>query len=113
MRHSVILIGASIWAFAVSPALSDFVDGNRLVRACGDTVDQSARGLCLGFIAAVTDMSKCDRPYKGFSHDIPSEVQLVQIKTVAVKWLNEHPELWHYAAAELVAAGLQEIWPCT
>ena len=113
MRHSVILIGASIWAFAVSPALSDFVDGNRLRDACVDTVDQSARGLCLGFIAAASDMSKCDRAYKGFSHNAPEGASLLQVKTVVVKWLNEHPELWHYAATELVAAGLQETWPCT
>lgn len=113
MKSSTILIGTSIWAFAVSPALGALVDGNRLVDACMETADQSARGLCLGFIAAATDMSRCDSPYKGFGHNTPSEVQLVQIKTVVVKWLNEHPELWHYAATELVAAGLQETWPCT
>jgi hypothetical protein len=43
---------------------------------------------------------------------VPDGVSAGQLVEVVKKWLREHPENWHYGADSLVAAALQEAFPC-
>lgn len=62
-------------------------------------------GVCLGYIMGVIDMSKSSQvePHLQYgASSTPYGATAGQLKSIVVKYLNEHPELRHYVAQDLV-----------
>jgi hypothetical protein len=94
-----------------------FLNGQQLNEICNaDALEQIQ---CSAYIQGVYDAGTLiaegidKRQWQGgWTSCVPDDVKLVQLKAVVKKWLREHPAEWHYFAAGLVAAALQEAFPC-
>lgn len=64
----------------------------------------------IGYVVGVTDSGATEGIY-GFKYCLP-EVNTQQVYDIVKKWLEENPEVRHYGAYGLVAAALQEAFPC-
>jgi hypothetical protein len=71
-----------------------------------------ASGDCMGYVVGIADALGAGNEINGFSACFPEEVTTGQIRDIAIAFLQEHPELRHYAASGLVASALEEAFPC-
>lgn len=91
-------------------ALASFIDAKMLSDACED---EASKSLCLGFVAGVADSFDCADTNFGYTWDRDQyNVTVGQLKKVSEKYLRDHPESLHLAAASLVARALSEAFPC-
>ena len=112
------LILALAMVVMVSPAWGvNFKNGNALYKEC--TADKSSdtyfqqQVFCAAYIAGIIDATDgVDRGVGSFKFCMPLEADLRQARDVVVAWLKVHPENRHFGASDLVAAALQEAWPC-
>ena len=92
--------------------------GNNLLEVCVAGVANKsseaffAFGACIGYISAIRQASRCGSGVNGFNSSVPLAVQAGQSSQIVVKWLNAHPEKLHLGAAGLVAAALEDTFPC-
>jgi hypothetical protein len=98
-------------ALACLPASAEtataFYSGNALWNECsGDNAFQS--GLCMGFVAGISDAMSLAAIKACF----PPGVTVGQTADVVKRFLGQHPERRHEAAAGLVAQALSEAFPC-
>jgi hypothetical protein len=70
-------------------------------------------GTCIGFINGVADSCDCSNDMHGFrwNSDEPG-ITVSKLRAVVEKFLKDHPEVLNKTAASLVAAALQEAFPC-
>ena len=111
------LISAVGLAVMLLPAQSQagFLTGGDLLRRC-ETESSVPRAECVGYVEGINDYqttllgwSYLDEPY----FCTPEGVRSYQLVKVVTKYLNEHPEELHLEAGGLVAAALQEAFPCS
>ncbi len=95
-----------------------YYSGQKLNEVCNNDSLVSV-GLCFGYILGVYDAGKVldeatdKRQWQsGFTSCVPDGVKPGQLKEVVSKWLQQHPENWHYRANSLVAAALEWGFPC-
>jgi len=91
--------------------LSD-VTGNQLLKNCSEGAD-SNQPFCVGFVEGVRDgatVAMVKRSQKA-AFIIPADVGSDQLTDVVKKYLSDHPESRHKAAAELTIAALQNAFP--
>ncbi len=71
-------------------------------------------GLCDGYIAGVLDLTQAVLAItkNKSSVCIPNGVTLGQVTKIVKKYLNNHPERLNEQAVELIAAALNEAFPC-
>ena len=69
---------------------------------------------CMGYIAGIADtiMSLHGSNYYGYSICLPQEVTLGQLTDLTRSFLSSHPGQRHFTANSLVAAALDESFPC-
>jgi hypothetical protein len=96
-----------------------YFTGSMLIEMCSaedrakyDLQATNEFGRCLGFIVGISDASQCGDPTWGFAAKLPTGVTSGQAVKIATKYLNEHLEELHLAAASLVAKALQDAFPC-
>lgn len=89
---------------------SSFKNGNDLLAQCDNSLE-SAWGVCLGYIVGVADAMD-GNSLNGYAACIPSQATQGQVHDVVLRWMGQHPELRHFAAAGLVAHSLQDAFPC-
>ena len=100
-----VLIGGTGW---------DAMLGNNLAESCeawggrasNDAATNFKTGACVGYIWGLAGAGE------GSAFCFPHGVQANQIVDVIKKWLQDHPELRHYAASSLITAALKEKFPC-
>jgi Rap1a immunity proteins len=68
-------------------------------------------GLCLGYIDGVIDRNDLAYVHKSVVC-VPSDVTNGQEEQIVMKYLNDHPERLHYAAALLVLEAMHQAFPC-
>jgi hypothetical protein len=113
MRAAQITILFIVIVVAGLPAGAQFYDGNQLVafmrsyekcdrepKGC----DFIGAGVFMGFVRGVSDSHESDY--------CPTHVQVLQVYTSVVKYLNDHPEEWSKPAHELVVRALKQAFPC-
>lgn len=113
-RHGLL---AALILFAMTGAGSaTFTGGNDLLENC--TVDKSEviyyqrKALCMGYIQGVADSFACDKDLFGFRWRSPAGVTTGQLLMVVEKYLRSNPNELHYSGSSLVAAALDQAFPC-
>lgn len=87
---------------------ASFYSGNEMKSLCISTTPYD-RGLCLGFVAGVNDMTRASG---GRYYCLPKEVTLGQLVAVVTKRLRDEPERLHQSAAVIVIRALHYAFPC-
>jgi hypothetical protein len=113
MKLYMLPVIISLLAAPYSANAGAWKDGNDLLRQCkeGEAGNGVSAGICLGYIVAVADTLDAANRINGFTARIANAVTQGQLKQIAMKYLQEHPEQLHLGAAGLVAAALSEAFP--
>ena len=88
-----------------------FYTGNDLWSQCTSNAPFQS-GFCAGFVAGIADILAADPLIIGQMVCAPLDVTTDQKRDVVKRYLEQHPERWHYAAASLVLDALAEAFPC-
>ena len=109
-----VLLVAAPSARSEEPKLMGFVSGDSLHEFCKAPANKL---MCGGYIAGVSDAYATpsgahDGKLAVRSWCPPQDASLGQQTAVVSKWLDSHPEQWHFSAAVLVAQALAEAFPC-
>ena len=96
-------------------AHADFMSGNDLLNGLkGNAINRAS---AIGYIAGAADSGdfKNLNPAKlktGFCFAVPEEVVAQQLVDIVKSWLEKHAEKRHHNASSLIAAALDEKFPC-
>jgi hypothetical protein len=94
-------------------------DGNELLQDCTAVSSGNPSGTfgpewCYGYLMGINDMRMLSGMFPNLiTHCIPEGVTMAQVKSVVVKYLQEHPEELHYPSVKLVNFALSKAFPCT
>lgn len=89
-----------------------YANGQQLHDFCQEERAASVQhGACYFYSAAIADVLATTVINK-FRACIPMTVKSEQARDVVTKFLEDHPELRHYAAAGLVGEALSKAFPC-
>lgn len=93
------------------PRLAVFHSGTSLKRAC-EAVESKAA--CSAYMQGVADSYTATQYRKQYEPILcmPVEVTADQLIAVFVKYLQQNPEQWHFAASELALNAFAQAWPC-
>jgi hypothetical protein len=97
---------AVVSALALWPSAARAHDGNYLWANC-DSREDAKQLYCLAYITGVSDAVRI-----AGSFCPPDNATYGQSKDVVIKYLRDHPEERHYAAAFLVGYALGSVFPC-
>ena len=86
-----------------------FFDGNELYEVCSAS-DIPRLHVCLGYIAGAADAASSSASYGMVC--LPEGISMSQAADIVKRYLRDHPEVRHYAAYDLAANALAEVWPC-
>ena len=94
-----------IAALMCSSAHAQFKSGNELR---SDHISSNAidRGISLGFVMGVADAGN------GFLFCMPRNATAGQVQDMTMATINNHPEIRHLRANEIVEYTLRRAWPC-
>ena len=67
----------------------------------------------LNYIVGVVDAANGTATKGGFCFDLKGEIGGSQIADVVKAFLVKNPQIWDRTGSTLVAAALEEVWPCT
>ena len=71
------------------------------------------QGECVGALEALAMMaSNMDKALVVTSSCTPDDVTLIQMTTVVVRWLDQHPQRCHEDFRVLALLALHDAWPC-
>jgi hypothetical protein len=108
---AMVAVTVSLVTMKPDIAIADFINGSELLEVCrGQDLDL---GFCAGYIIGVADSLSCKELINGSGWSPPlNQVTTRQVSKIALKWINEHPELHHYDVDALIARALSEAFPC-
>jgi hypothetical protein len=95
------VVAAVLAASLAGTVQATVTTGNDLQQYC----NVAPTGLCAGYVLGVTDTTLD-------LYCFPPGVTRMQIRGVAVKYLNNHPEKLHLLAPGLVIKAMQAAFPC-
>jgi hypothetical protein len=109
LRKTFVLAISLTLASAVARAgsVAAFVSGNTLHDLC-KTGASSNPAACTSYIVGAIDAINAD----GTHLCLPAGVIAEQMRDVVARWLSDHPERRQEAAAGLVSAAVQSVFPC-
>lgn len=91
---------------------SSYANGQQLHQFCQEERAASVEhGACYFYSTAVADVL-ATTVVNNFRACIPKAVKSEQVRDVVIKFLDDHPELRHYAASGLVAEAISKAFPC-
>jgi hypothetical protein len=97
-------------AHLASGQVVSFVDGNFLLQRCtGNVLEQRQ---CTAYIAGVSDEMAIQRRREGKPECFPPNIDISQLRDAVVNYLQAHPAIRHYTAAELVHNTINSVWGC-
>ena len=102
---------------SAEPSKSDFdmwIDGNQLWETCGSTIDGHVPAGCFMYVAGSLDNYEIMKRFVGRDPVICRNQGLTPIQAADVvrRYLSEHPESRHSAAASLVFVAMAKAFPC-
>jgi Rap1a immunity proteins len=101
-----------LWLGQVTPVRAAFKDGNDLHNACQQTQEGIEGLYCMGYIVAIADVLESGSSINGFRACLRQNMRAGQVVDVVKRWLQDHPQDRDYGAPGLVAAALQDAFPC-
>ena len=112
-----ILIAVLVMGWASPVWAAGFNSGNDLFAECQvektDDIYYQSNANCMGYIMGAFDASNgADEGIGSITFCAPELVSVKQVTDIVVKCLIDHPQHRHHVAASLVAAALNEVWPC-
>ncbi len=115
MKTVVVVVSFALALGSACPGQAGYYTGNEMLKMCLDRKDDLEFGTCTGFVAALGGIIGCEEGgYVGSSGaSVPSGVTLGQLKKVAIKWMEAHPEQLHHDAADLMGKAFQDAFPCS
>ena len=114
-RNAIVGLAAVLPLLAAAPAgAGTNLTGNDLLERCSASASANPIqwGVCLGYVMAVADLLGQGRPIAGARACIATDVTSGQLMDVVRQWLERNPARRHIAGAALVAAALQQAFPC-
>ena len=99
------LLLASLPTTGETKTVNTFMTGSRLYEAC-----QSDSQVCLAYVAAIVDASSVGSSF--FKVCTPKTISVRQATVAFQGYVQRHPDLLPYPAAELVLRGLYDTFPC-
>jgi hypothetical protein len=99
MAKSHLITAAILAASLTTPAHGS--DGKNLQKSC----KLEPYGYCLGFVAGV--YAATSEPFCN-----PPSVKDRELRSIVVKYMNDHPEKLHLGQAELVVEAYKAAFPC-
>ena len=112
-------ISGLLTVLVAGPAQAVFYDGNRLYEWCatpeGDPRYSWSSINCNGYVTGVIDsLEVAEKAGSGpITVCVPSGATVQQVRDVVLKYLTNHPEQRHTAAAILTILALREAFPCS
>lgn len=111
--HKTMAVILLLIASATAQNRGTYVSGNQLHDFCkavslrdgGHTLNSyqyEEASLCVGYIQGVADAQDTD---------IPDHVKADEVVHVVIKFLEAHPDSWHYNAASVVLAAFRDAYP--
>jgi hypothetical protein len=120
-RTTIIAMVAALFCLIAASAAagikrSAFVDGSKLAEACGDGTAFDV-GLCHGYVFGIVDSAENAGFAKGrrmwcWPDDLSFEQAMDQSVEAVKLYLRDHPGSRQFTGHSLVAAALQEKFPC-
>ena len=111
-RSAIVLSLAMVIGAPATMAMAEaFYTGNTLYAAC-TSKDTMTQVDCLGYTSAIADAVISGGMSQLFSACVPAGVTRGQVQDIVVKWLAANPKVRHDEAAGLVAAALEDAFPC-
>jgi hypothetical protein len=111
-RSALVLSLAMVIVAPATPSIAEaFYTGNTLYTAC-TSKDTMTEVDCLGYTSAIADAVISGGMSQLFSACVPAGVTRGQVQDIVVKWLAANPKVRHDEAAGLVAAALEDAFPC-
>lgn len=99
---------------AVAGQSSTWLNGNDLWEYCGSDSASPSSLACMDYVMGVADaMTAHHEGVNGFHACFRATMTRGQIIDVVKRWLQNHPENRSYTAAGIVAAALQQSFPCS
>lgn len=106
----------AIVLLVTNASAQSYYTGSTLLRMCtaepGDADYQMDIPFCVGYVVAIRDASQCGISVNSMSSSTPKGAAVGQLMMVVVKWLKDNPDKLHFSAESLVAAALQDAFPC-
>lgn len=105
---------AIMLAAQLVPGFGTFETGNVLWEDCSSPkADYQRQAWCGGYVSGVVDMNAVAAVRRGSPvFCLPAHVTVQQAIDVVRKFLEDHPEKRHAAAADMVAEALSRGFPC-
>jgi hypothetical protein len=110
-------IGIGLLSLLIGASTNAGVKGeydNELRRDCtAPSPGTFTAGFCLGYLKGVAEMSRLREKVPQLPPVcVPEAVTVGQVRNIVVRYLEEHPEEWHYSSIVLVTNALDEAFPC-
>lgn len=100
--------------FLYASTRADFKNGEELHGVCRTPNDPQAQAYCVGYVAAIADVLGTGKgTISGWRACIPPKTTQGQVATIAIQWLEKHPENRIFGANNLVAQALASAFPCS
>ncbi len=108
---AVLVGGLAFTAHATEPRLAVFQSGTSLKSACEA---DGTKLLCSAYLQGVADSYTTTQFKKRYEPILcmPVEVTAEQLIAVFMKYMQQNPEQWHFAASELALNAFAQAWPC-
>ena len=111
-RYGALSAFTGIALLAGGPASATFDSGNDLHTRCVSTQPMD-RVACAYYVSAIADVIQTNNnTLYGYSVCVPPQVTRLQVADVVGRWLTNNPQHRHYTANSLVAAALEQAYPC-
>ena len=107
----MVLVSCLVWSMSVSAQRPVYKSGKDLHEALQR--DGPEYSSALNYIVGVVDASNGAPARDGFCFDLgPQGVKASQVADVVRIFVAENTQMWDRPGSTLVAAALQEAWPC-
>lgn len=118
IKRAALIVTAALTGLCGTPLPAEtyFQSGNALYARC--TTDKSDRSyyqndaFCMAYIVGVADEFELNRAVAKKDECVSSSVTMGQLRDVAQKYLQEHPETRNYGASILVTLALISAFNC-
>ena len=112
MSRWVIVLAFLVMVLAGDARPANSVTGIALDAWCQSEDEFRNIGQCHSYVAGVADVLLGGDTIAGWRACYTEGVSYEQFAAVVKRWLEDHPESWHFNASGLVAKALSNAFPC-
>jgi hypothetical protein len=86
--------------------------GNDFLRVCSnESITNTVQAFCLGYVHGVLDRFESDPTPQTIVCE-PASVTFGQQHSIVVKFIRDHPDVWHEHTGDLIALAIMRAFPC-